>query len=89
MKVIKVSSITCTSCLVMDKVFNKIKDSYHFEYQELDFDFDYDEVIKYNPGKILPVYIFLENDKEIGRITGEKKENDFLNEIKNIVGEEV
>ena len=39
---------------------------------ELDYDMDSEEVIKYNPGKILPVVIFMDRDNnEIDRIIGE------------------
>ena len=32
---------------------------------------DEEEVEKYNPGKVLPVFIFLKDDKEIDRLVGE------------------
>ena len=36
---------------------------------------DSEEVVKYNPGKILPVVIFMDkNNNEIDRIIGETKE---------------
>lgn len=86
MKVIKVNSITCTSCIIMDRIFNEIKENYDFEVMEYDYDFDYEKIKQYNVGKILPVFIFIKEEKEIGRITGEKKEEDFIRELENIIG---
>lgn len=75
MKIIKISSLGCPSCIIMNKVFNKIKNKYDFEYEELDFDFD--DIEKYNVGKIMPVYIFYKDGKEINRLIGEHKEEEF------------
>ncbi len=85
MEIIKIGSITCTSCLVMDKIFNSIKSDYSFTYKELDYDFDEDKVKKYNPGKILPIYIILKDNIELGRIIGEKKEKEFKDELDKII----
>jgi len=54
---------------VWDKVF---KDYPEFEIIDYDFDDDEDKLKEYNPGKILPVVIFLKDEKEVFRITGEK-----------------
>ena len=35
------------------------------------------EVKKYNVGKILPVFIFFKDDKEVGRLNGEHKKEEF------------
>lgn len=75
MKIVKISSLGCPSCIIMNKVFNKVKEEYDFEYVELDFDFD--DIEEYNAGKIMPVYIFYKNDKEVGRLVGEHKIEDF------------
>ena len=61
----------------MNKIFNKIKEEYDIETVELDYDFDEEEVKKYNIGKILPVFIFFKDDKEIGRLNGEHKKEEF------------
>lgn len=79
MKIVKINSLGCPSCIIMNKVFNKIKEKYSFELIELDYDFD--DIDEYNPGNILPVYIFYNNDKEIGRLCGEHKEEEFDNII--------
>jgi uncharacterized protein YfbU (UPF0304 family) len=81
MKVIKINSLGCPSCIIMNKVFNKIKEKYTFELEELDYDFD--EIEEYNPGNILPIYIFYKDNKEITRLCGEHK----LEELEKIFEE--
>ena len=75
MKIVKISSLGCPSCIIMNKVFNKIKEKYEFELEEYDYDFD--DIEKYNAGKIMPVYIFYKDDKEVGRLCGEKGIEEF------------
>ncbi len=77
MKVVKINSLGCPSCIIMNKIFNKNKEEYDIETVELDYDFDEEEVKKYNIGKILPVFIFFKDDKEIGRLNGEHKKEEF------------
>ena len=85
MKVVKISAIWCSGCLVMNKVWNNILKKYAIETEELDYDMDCLEVERYNPGDILPIFIFLDNNgEEIKRIVGEvseKKMNEILIEI--------
>ena len=81
MKIVKINSLGCPSCIIMNKVFNKIKEKYTFELEELDYDFD--DIEQYNPGNILPIYIFYKNNKEINRICGEHK----IEEIEKIIEE--
>ena len=81
MKIVKINSLGCPSCIIMNKVFNKIKEKYNFDLEELDYDFD--DIEKYNIGNILPVYIFYKNNNEIKRICGEHK----LEEIEKIIEE--
>ena len=75
MKIIKISAIWCPGCLVMKKVWNKIKEEYpNIDITELDYDMDSNTVSNYNPGKILPVTIFLDkDDHELDRVIGEVK----------------
>ena len=89
MKIVKIGSLACTSCIIMDKVFNEIKDNYNFEYVELDYDLDEEEVGKYDSGKILPVYIVFKDNNEIGRIVGELKKEEFINKLERLINEEV
>ena len=82
MKIIKIGSMTCTSCIIMNNVINKIKNNYSVEVEELDYDFD--DIEKYNVGKILPVMIFYNNDREVKRVEGEHS----YNEIERIINNE-
>ena len=77
MKIIKIGAIWCPGCLVMRKIWNKIVVDYsELNITELDYDMDSDIVKEYNPGKVLPVVIFLDkNENEIERLIGEQKEN--------------
>lgn len=89
MKIVKIGSLACTSCIIMDNIFNKIKDDYNFIYEEYDYDLDEDKIKKYDLGKILPIYIIFEGEKELGRIIGEKKESCFRAELERLFDEEV
>lgn len=77
MKIVKISSLGCPSCIIMNNVINKVRNEYDIEIKELDYDFD--DVEKYNPGKILPVLIFYKNDNEIARLCGEHKKEEIAN----------
>ena len=82
MKVVRVSAIWCPACIIMRPIYDEIVKKYGFETQELDYDFDEDEVSKLDVGKKLPVaIIYDENNQELGRICGEKK----LKEIEEII----
>ena len=82
MKIIKINSLGCPSCIIMNKVFNKLKEEYSFDYEEYDYDFD--DIEKYKSGNVLPVYIFYnEEDEEITRLCGEHD----ICEFKKILGE--
>jgi len=76
MKIVKISSLGCPSCIIMNKIFNQLKEEYDFEVEELDYDLDALE--KYNPGVIMPEYIFFKDGKEIKRLVGEHKKEDFI-----------
>lgn len=83
MKVIKIGAVWCPGCLIMKKVWNNIiKDYSNLEIINLDYDMDSEEVSKYNPGKVLPVVIFLDdNDQELERLIGEQKEETLREKI--------
>ncbi len=86
MKIVKINSIACTSCIIMNKIFDRIKEEYDIDTEEYDYDFDEEEVKKFDVGNILPVFIVLDKDKEIGRITGEKTYEKFKEELDKIIG---
>jgi thiol-disulfide isomerase/thioredoxin len=73
MKVIKIGAIWCPGCLVMRPRWNEIEKEYSWlETINYDYDDDEEEVKKWNVGKTLPVYIFLDKEgNEITRLVGE------------------
>ncbi len=74
MKVVKITAIWCTSCIIMNKVWNQLQEKYNFETISYDLDMDEDEVEKFNVGDKLPVFVFQDdNNNELFRIIGEKK----------------
>lgn len=82
MKVIKISAVWCPACLITNKIWKNVKKDYpDLEIEELDYDFDEDEVKKYDVGEILPVVIFMNNDKENFRLIGEKTKEEIYDAI--------
>lgn len=83
-KIIVISAVWCPSCLILKKDLKKIKQEYeNLEIETLDYDFDEEEVIKYNVDNKLPVIIALKDNKEVSRLIGEKNYQeikDFLND---------
>lgn len=83
MRVVKIGAIWCGACLVMNKVWSELQKNYQFDAIEFDYDMDEDEVKKYSPGDVLPVFIFFNNDnKEIGRMIGEHSYVEMENKLK-------
>lgn len=83
MKIVKIGSMTCMSCIIMNNIINKIKNNYDIIVEEYDYDFD--DIEKYKVGKTLPVIIFYNNDKEIKRLEGEHS----YEEIEGIINEKI
>ena len=83
MKIVKINSIACPSCIIMNNRFNELKEEYNFPYEEIDYDFDeYD----YEVGKTLPVFIFLsDSGEEISRLVGEVPKEKCEEEIKKYI----
>lgn len=83
LKIIKIGALWCPACLITNNSLKKIKEEYQdIEVIDLDYDYDEEEVSKYNVGNILPELIFIENDKEVNRLIGEKS----YKEIKEVIG---
>ena len=59
MKVVKISAVWCGSCIKMKNIWREIEKEYDFEVINYDYDFDEEEVSKYNVGNILTVSIIL------------------------------
>lgn len=84
MKVIKITAIWCSACLVMNKVWNSILEKKNIETISLDLDMDEDEANKFSPGEVLPVFIFMKDNNEIKRVVGEHTEEELLEIIEEI-----
>ena len=80
MKIIKISTIWCPACIITNNAFNKLKNDYSFELEELDYDFD--DIEEYHVGDILPVLIFMKDNKEVDRLIGEKNYKEIEEVIK-------
>lgn len=86
MNVILINAVWCGSCIIMKNRWNEIEKEYNINLTRLDYDFDEDEVKKYDVGTLLPVSIFLNNNnKEIYRLNGEKKKEEIIKVIDSIV----
>ena len=84
MKIVRISAIWCTSCILTKKDFDLIKEKYKdFEYEELDYDTD--DIEKYNIGDTIPVIIVYKDNKELTRIIGEKRFKDIDNVLRELV----
>lgn len=83
MKIIKVGAIWCPACLITNNSLTKVLKEYpNLELISLDYDFDEEEVAKYNVGTVLPELIFIDGDKEVLRVKGEKS----YKELKEVIG---
>lgn len=88
MKLLRISAIWCSSCIITYHIWKELKEKYpSFTFEELDYDSDEEEIKKYQIGKIIPVIIIL-NDKnvEIGRIIGEKSKKKIIKTIDSLRG---
>lgn len=78
MKYIKINAIWCPACIITNKTWNQAKKDFpNLEIEELDYDFDEDEVKKYNIGNILPVVIAVKDGQEVERLIGEKTKEEI------------
>ena len=81
MKIIKISAIWCSSCILMKSRFNEVIKDKDIEVVSLDYDID--DIEEYNVGDILPIFIKFNEDKEIDRLIGEHS----TSEIESFIGE--
>jgi len=75
MKIIKISALWCPGCLVINNSINKIKKEFNIEV--IEYDYDFDDVEKYNVGNVLPVLIFVKDGEEVYRLIGERSYKDI------------
>lgn len=85
MKIIRISSIWCSSCIVTYKNWKELKEAYpEYVYEEYDYDDDSEIIKQYEVGNILPVIIVLKDDKEVKRIIGEKTKKELFAAIEEL-----
>lgn len=83
MKLVKISALWCPACLITNNNLDKIINNYpNLIVENMDYDFDEEEVSKYDVGDTLPVLIFFNDDgKEIRRLIGEKTKEELEKEL--------
>ncbi|MBI9010023.1 MAG: thioredoxin family protein [Tenericutes bacterium] len=87
MKIVRITAMWCMSCLSMKKTWKKaLKEYPNIDIIDLDFDFNEEEVKKYNVGKTLPELIVFNDGVEIKRIVGEKTLKE-MNQILEVLNE--
>ena len=80
MKILKFGAIWCPGCLVMRPIFKKITEEMpELVLEEYDYDMDIEMISKWEIGRKLPVYIFVDqNNNEIIRLIGEQKKDKLI-----------
>ena len=76
--IIRISAMWCSSCIIMKSRFNDIIKNYNIEVKDYDYDFDAEDIKKYNVDDILPVYIKIEDNQEISRLVGEHSKDELI-----------
>lgn len=82
MQIVKISSLGCTSCIIVNQVLEKVLENYKVHVKEIDYDFD---DYSYEVGNVLPVLIFEKDGKEVSRLVGEVSYSDIENELKEVL----
>ena len=76
MKIIRINAVWCPGCIIMKKTWEKLG-PINTNFTDLDYDINEEECKKYDIGNKLPVTIVFKEEKEIGRIIGEKNEKEL------------
>ncbi len=84
MKVVKITALWCSACLIMNKRWDEVLKEKRIETVSLDIDMNEEDVTKYEVGDVLPVFIFYKENKEVKRIVGEKTISELLSIIKEV-----
>lgn len=84
MEIVKIGAMWCSGCLIMNKIFREITNERDINITSLDIDIDEEEALKYEPGDILPVFIFFVDEREVHRMVGEHSKEEILNVIDGI-----
>ena len=85
MKIVTINAMWCPGCIIMHKVWESVSKKYSdIEFVKYDYDLDEDVVKTFSPGDVLPITIFIVNDKEVERLVGEKKEEEIIEVIERL-----
>lgn len=82
MEVIKINAMWCSACVIMNNIWSEVEKEIDIKTTTFDYDFDEEEVERYNPGTVLPVFILMEDGKELRRIKGEHTKEEMLEFIR-------
>lgn len=85
MKVIYFGAVWCPSCLVMRPIWRRVAKELEFELVEYDYDFNEEEVKEYSVDDKLPTCIVMDNNVELTRIIGEKKQDKITEIIEKLI----
>lgn len=80
MKLVRISSMACTSCILTRPIWEDLKKDYN-NFDFIEYDYDLDDISEYNVGNVIPVIIIIKDEKEVKRIIGEKTKKDIYNAI--------
>jgi len=79
MKIVRITSLWCVSCLVMQKVWQKVfSEVEDLEIIDYDYDEDFDKIKDLEIGSTLPVLIVYIDNQEKTRIIGEKRYKELI-----------
>lgn len=84
MKVVKITALWCSACLIMNKRWDEVLKQKKIETVSLDIDMDEEEVKQYEVGDVLPIFILFKREKEVKRIVGEKTTGELLSILKEV-----
>jgi len=80
MKILNFGAAWCPACIIMRHRLEKIKKELSWlDIEDCDYDQDKEIVEKYNIGKDIPIFVFLDKDgKEFERMKGEIDRKDLI-----------
>lgn len=89
MKILKFGAVWCPGCLVMRPRFQQIEASFpELETEYFEYDMHPELIAAWDIGKILPVFIFVNNQgEEITRLIGEQSKQKIIDLINQYIKE--
>lgn len=89
MRIVRIGAIWCPGCLIMKNRWSTIeqKNQEHI-YEEYDYDQEEEYCKSLQIGSKLPVVIFFDGEKELGRLTGEKTEKELYKALDEYGGKQ-